>query len=180
MRTLVRTLVFLALLAAAPTFAADRPDPLGDTRMPWLGVRLGGVIGLGSASGGQPGGAGGGAYLLFDERDFFGDVSVDIYVGDSVHFITAGLGGYFPFSHGNVSPYLGGGLKLGWTKFGGDGTFGLLPYAAFGLLMGRQGTVQLRAEIDYFVATASETRSDQPNSSGTHANGPIMTLGVAF
>jgi len=188
----MRTLALLALLAAAPAVAADRSeasppgeasvrqDPSRDSgRMPWLGLRLGGVIGVGSASGGQPGAGGGGAYVLFDARDFLGDVNADFFVGDGVHFYALGIGAYYPFSRGNVTAYLGGGVKLGWTEFGGDGTFGVLPYGAFGVLMGREGYIQLRAELGYFVATSRETKPGDTGA-GTHANGPIMTLGLGF
>lgn len=187
----MRTLALAALLAAAPAVAADRydastreasarQDPFRDSaRMPWLGVRLGGIIGLGSAGGGQPGGGGGGAYLLFDARDFFGDVNGDIFVGDDVKFFAVGVGAYYPFSKGNATPYLGGGFKIGWTEFGGDGAFGVIPYGAFGVLLGREGYVQLRAEIAYFVATSREQHTNDTGP-GTHDHGPIMTLGIGF
>lgn len=188
----MRTLALLALLAAAPALAADRyevssrdasarQDPFRDAaHMPWLGVRLGGVIGFGSAGGGQPGAGGGGAYVLFDARDFLADLTADIFVGSDVHFYALGLGAYYPFSPGNVTPYLGGGLKVGWTKFGGDGAFGMVPYGALGVLMGREGFVQLRGELAYFVATSRETNPDRPNDPGTRAHGPMMTLAIGF
>ncbi|HVI76103.1 MAG TPA: hypothetical protein VM683_14045 [Anaeromyxobacteraceae bacterium] len=187
----MRTLALLALLASTPALADDRydvsprepiarQDPLREVaRWPWVGVRLGGVVALGSAGGGQPGGGGGGAYVLFDARDFLADVSADIFVGNSVELYALGLGAYYPFSRGNVTPYLGGGLKVGWTEFGGDGAFGMLPFGAFGVLMGREGYVQLRAELAYFVATSRETHPGDPGP-GTRAHGPMMTLALGF
>lgn len=186
----MRTLALLALLAATPTLAADRydvprdasarQDPFRDTaRWPWVGVRLGGVLGLSSAGGGQPGGGGGGAYVLFDARDFLADVNADIFVGDRVHFYALGLGAYYPFSHANVSPYVGGGFKVGWTEFGGDGAFGMIPYGALGVIMGREGFVQLRAELTYFVCTSRETAPGNTGP-GTRGSGPMLTLGLGF
>jgi hypothetical protein len=187
----MRTLALLALLAATPALAADhydaaphdantRQDPFRDAaRMPWVGLRLGAVVALGSAGGGQPGGGGGGAYVLFDARDFLADVNGDVFVGDGVRFYALGLGAYYPFSSGNVTPYIGGGFKIGWTEFGGDGAFGMIPYGAFGVLMGREGFFQLRGELVYFVAASRETAASN-SGPGTHDNGPMLTLGIGF
>jgi hypothetical protein len=138
------------------------------------------VTAVSSAGGSDPSAGGGGLYALFDARDFLADVSFDTFVGDSVHFVAFGLGAYYPFLRGNVSPYLGGGLKLGWTSFGGDGVFGMVPFAAGGLVVGREGYVQMRAEISWFVAISREKRADQPGDPGTRAQGPMATLGLAF
>ena len=186
----MRLLITLALLLCAESTAAasdygrvtGRQDPSRESgaRLPWLGLRLGGAIAVSSAGGNDPSAGGGGAYALFDARDFLADVSVDAFVGDGVRFVAGGLGAYYPFFPGNVSPYLGGGLKVGWTRFGGDGVFGMLPFAAGGLLVGREGYVQLRAELSWFVATSREKRADRPGDAGTRAHGPMATLGLAF
>jgi len=188
----MRLLIALALLlcaestAAAPDFerpVTARQDPSRESgaRLPWLGLRLGGATAAVSSVGGNdPSAGGGGAYALFDARDFLADLSADVFVGEGVRFLALGLGAYYPFLPGNVSPYLGGGLKVGWTRFGGDGVFGMLPFAAGGVVVGRAGYVQLRAELAWFVATSREKRADRPGDPGTRAHGPLATLGLAF
>ncbi len=143
---------------------------------PWFGLRLGGLAAMGSVGGGTPTAGGGGAYALFDARDFLADFSFDLFFGSDARFIAGGLGGYYVFLPGNVTPYAGGGLKLGWTRFGGDGAFGIMPYAAAGLLIGRVWYPQLRVELSWFVNTSREERSGDQ----ARATGPMLTLGLAF
>ena len=162
------------------TLAADRSAPQRAGKpLPWFGLRLGGVVAVGSAGDSTPTGGGASLYALFDGREFLADVAMDVYVGNRAHLIALGLGAYYPFVAGNVTPYLGGGLKAGWTRFGGDGTFGLIPFAAGGLLVGREGYVQVRAELAWFVAVSREDRADRPQGSA-RATGPLITLGLAF
>jgi hypothetical protein len=147
--------------------------------LPWFGIRLGGAVAVGSPADDTPTAGGASLYALFDGRDFLADVALDVYGGDRAHLIALGLGAYYPFIPANVTPYLGGGLKAGWTRFGGDGTFGLIPFAAAGLLIGREGYIQVRAELAWFVAVSREDRGDRPQGSA-RATGPLMTLGLAF
>jgi hypothetical protein len=168
-------LALLSLALAAPVRAEVRDDARA---FPWAGVRLGGAWGASSASGGVPGAGGGGAYALFDAGDYLADFSLDLFFGDRTHLVDAGLGAYYPFSHGNVTPYLGGGVKLGWTKFGGDGTFGMIPFAALGVLLGRTEFPQLRLELSYFLASSRE--QGPKGGAGTRASGPMATLGISF
>ena len=160
---------------AARTTPQDAGRPL-----PWFGLRLGGLAAVGSAGDSTPSAGGGGAYALFDGRDFLADVAADIYLGDRARMFALGLGAYYPFALANITPYLGAGLKLGWTRFGGDGAFGMIPFAAAGLLFGREGYVQVRAELAWFVALSREERTDRPDDPGSRANGPVATLGLAF
>jgi hypothetical protein len=172
----MRTRLAVALLALALALPARANDP---RPFPWVGFRLGGAWALSSAAGGTPSAGGGGAYALADAGDYLADVSLDLFFGDGAHLAAAGLGAYYPFSHGNVAPYLGGGIKVGWTKFGGEGTFGMIPYAALGVLFGRTTFPQLRLELSYFLATARESGPTAAGA-GTRASGPILTLGLSF
>ena len=176
MRTRFRTRLVVALLGLAlalPAQAEDRRD------YPWVGFRLGGAWALSSAAGGTPSAGGGGAYAIFDAGDYLADCSLDLFFGGGAHLADAGLGAYYPFSPGNVAPYLGGGIKVGWTKFGGEGTFGMVPFAALGVLFGRHAFPQLRLELAYFLATSRE-RGPTASGDGTRASGPILTIGLGF
>ena len=140
--------------------AGGRATPQDAGRpLPWFGLRLGGLTAVGSAGDSTPNAGGGGAYALFDGRDFLADVSADLYLGDHARMFALGLGAYYPLGVANIMPYLGAGLKLGWTRFGGDGAFGMIPFAAVGLLFGREGYVQVRAELAWFVALSREERA---------------------
>jgi hypothetical protein len=190
----MRSILALTIVATAFTLApagacAAEPDrPTAGDRsarqdagrpLPWFGLRLGGLAAVGSVADDTPTAAGASAYALFDGREFLADVTADLYFGDHARLVAAGLGAYYPFALANVTPYLGGGLKVGWTRFGGDGTFGLIPFAAAGLLFGREGYVQVRAELAWFVSLSREDRADRPGGS-SRSTGPLATLGLAF
>jgi hypothetical protein len=173
--------------AAAPAYRAPARGPSGSAdegsaatadHFPWIGVRLGGLAAVSSASAGTPTAAGGGAYVLFDGRDYLADIAVDLFFGDDARLVAGGLGVYYPFMPENVSPYAGGGLKLGYSRFGGNGVFGLQLYAAAGLLVGRSWAPQLRFELAWFVALGSEEGGASPG--GSRAHGPLLTLGIAL
>ncbi len=173
MRYLLGLLLTSTLLVhPAPAAARDKP-------LPWFGLRLGGLLATSSGAPGTPNAAGAGAYALFDGREFLADVMVDAFGGDHAQLFAAGLGAYYPFALQNVTPYAGGGLKLGWTKFGGDGSFGLIPYLGGGILFGREGYIQVRVELVWFLSGSSEENKAVPGSSW-HSNGPMLTLGLGF
>ena len=162
--------------------ALDRSARQDARSLPWLGLRLGGLIAVNSLANDAPTAGGVSGYALFDGRDFLADVNADLYFGDNARFFAAGLGAYYPFALANITPYLGGGLKVGWTRFGGDGTFGIIPYAALGVLFGREGYVQVRGELAWFVALSREDRpatAARPADSA-RSHGPMLTLGLAF
>ncbi len=173
-----RIAAIAALLALATPAAARGPDR--SSTAPWFGVRLGALAAAGSVGAGTPSAVGGGGYVLFDGHEFLADFSLDIFAGSDARFIAAGLGAYYPFTPGNISPYVGGALKLGWTRFGGDGAFGLIPYAAVGLLAGRVWYPQLRIELGWFLNLSREERAGLVGDLGTRAHGPMLTVGLAF
>lgn len=178
------TLAPVGARAAQPdrTLAVDRGARQDSRSLPWLGLRLGGLVAAGNLATDTPTAAGASAYALFDGREFLADVTADLYFGSDARLIAAGLGAYYPFVPANITPYLGGGLKLGWTRFGGDGAFGIIPFAALGVLIGREGYVQVRAELAWFVALSREDRAAtaaRPADSA-RSHGPMLTLGIGF
>ncbi len=192
----MRSVLVLAALASAAALAPvsagaaqgdralayDRSARQDARSLPWLGLRLGGLVAVGNLATDTPTAAGASGYALFDGREFLADVMADLYFGSDARLIAAGLGAYYPFFPANITPYLGGGLKLGWTRFGGDGAFGILPFAALGVLFGREGYVQVRGELAWFVALSREDRpatATRPAESA-RSHGPMLTLGLAF
>ena len=75
------------LVLAAPIRGEARDDA---GRLPWLGLRLGGVAAASATRSGAGGAGGGGAYALFDAKDFLADASLNLFVGDRTHVFAAG------------------------------------------------------------------------------------------
>jgi hypothetical protein len=188
------TLLAVAVLLAVPSTsrAADSLEARGDARgdgrgdarprgfaRPIYGFRLGAVTPTSSASPDTLTAIGGGGYVLFDIPDLLADLSIDVFAGESrARMIAGGIGAYAVLADGETVPYVGGGMKIGWTRFGGDGATGLLPYGTIGLLVGRSWSPQIRAEISWFFQTGTERRD--PNGSTHHSTGPIFTVGMGF
>ena len=110
------------------------------------------LVSLARPAGGTVGIPGLGAFWLYDTRELLAEVTIDYHGQEDDHVFALGLGAYYPFLRGNATPYLGGGLRYAWSQFGHVETSrGLQARAALGLLFGRLSTVQLRAELGYFV-----------------------------
>ncbi|MFO0585458.1 MAG: hypothetical protein U0229_24515 [Anaeromyxobacter sp.] len=113
------------------------------------GLRLGVVKGLNTADGSDPTGKGIGTYWLYDARSFLVDVTTDLYWGGRLNNFAIGFGGYVPLTSTDLAPYLGGGLRYGWTRLSGDWASGFQPYVAGGLMVGRLSSVGFRAEVSW-------------------------------
>jgi len=158
--------------AQPPQADARREAPLS------LGARLGGLAAFQTPAGGTPTGVGGGIYGLYDLRSLLSDLSFDLYAGKDAFLFTGGLGAYWAFSPENISPYAGGGAKLAYAKFGGDGAVGMQLFGAVGILASRNWKPNIRLELAWFVDTFGE----RPKGGGSrrYATGPIATIGLGF
>jgi hypothetical protein len=173
-----RTLLAALALAVLPT-VAHAELRARELAHPAIGFRLGSVSAVSGASPNTLTAIGGGAYVLFDIPGLLADVSADLYAGEArSRMVAAGLGAYVPLGNGETLPYFGGGLKLGWTRIGGDGATGLIPYGAAGLLIGRSWSPHVRVEAAWFFQTGTERRAD--GFSARHASGPGLTFGIGF
>jgi len=143
-----------------------------------LGVRLGYVAATSAAGGGTPSAVGGGLYGLFDLRNVLADVTLDAFGGSGAALVAGGLGVYWAVRPDNVTPYLGGGARLGYARFGGDGATGLMLHVAAGLLASRQWSPQVRVELAWFF----DTMGERPKGGGPahFASGPMATIGLGF
>jgi len=174
MRLALALLLLPALARAAPRAPEARyAAPLS------LGVRIGGMGAMSAPAGGTPTGAGGGAYGLFDLQNLLAELSLDGYGGRDCKMVAGGIGAYWAVTPQNISPYLGGGVKLAWTRFGGEGATGLQLFGAVGLLASRQWSPQVRIELAWFF----DTMGERPRGGGSpayYANGPVATIGLGF
>jgi hypothetical protein len=160
-----------AAVAEIDTVTDKEASPLN--RIPaskGFGLRLGGITPI--VPGGSESGTGGGFFWQYDARTYFVDVSFDGFWGRHYHDVSTGFGAYLPLLRGNMTPYLGAGLRYGWARFEGDWSSGLQPQASFGLMLGRLTTVQIRAEVTWFYATFKTAERN--------ANGFLWTAGVVF
>jgi hypothetical protein len=157
-----------------------------------FGLRLGAILPLNRARGSIGAGPGLGIYWLYDAREYMAEVFLDFYSStgsggaDGVTAFDVGLGLYRPFSRKNVVPYAGGGVAYSVSSFGGAGANGLRLHGAFGVLFGRLSTVQLRAEVGYFVNAYQEAAyhdydllAGQSNSKAL-SHGPMLMVGIGF
>jgi hypothetical protein len=178
--TTLRALLLLALALPAAAAAAPRDAFARRQRAESsVGFRLGAVTATHSASPDTLTAPGGGIYMLFDMPGLLVDVSADLFAGeDRARLVQAGGGAYYPFVDDETTPYAGGGVKVGWSRFGGDGAFGLQPFLGGGLLIGRSWSPSIRLDVAWFFTTASERRG--PGFPSRHANGPMFTFGLGF
>jgi hypothetical protein len=135
-----------------------------------FGLRLGGITPLNP--GGSESGTGGGFFWQYDARSFFVDVSFDGFWGRRYHDVSTGFGAYLPLTRGNVTPYLGAGLRYAWARSEGEWSSGLQPQAVAGVMLGRLTTVQIRAEASWYYATFT--------NAGRNTNGLLWTVGVVY
>jgi hypothetical protein len=179
MRSLALALVLLPALALAQARPRSGSEPPARYLAPLaIGVRLGGLAAYAAPASGRTA-VGGGVYGLFDAHGLIADVAADAFAGNDAYSLTAGLGVYWAaLPSENTSPYLGGGVRLGWTHFGGDGAAGLQLCAAAGLLASRQWSPHVRLEIAWFWNAMGE----RPSAGGParFAHGPVATLGLGF
>jgi hypothetical protein len=170
--------LLLAVAVLAPATAPAAEGRFHEQARSSLGVRLGAATALSSAAGETRTAPGGGGFVLYDIPGLLLDVSADIFAGESSRLLAAGFAAYYPFLEEETTPYVGGGVKLGWSRFGGDGAFGLIPHLSAGLLIGRSWSPQVRIDVAYFLATATERRD--PGFESRRANGIIATFGIGF
>ena len=130
-----------------------------------FGLRLGSLVALNSP-GDTAAVPGIGVFWMYDARNFLGEIALDGFgfgSDDSAGF-SAGIGGYYPFSRNNFTPYVGTAVSYSFFKFGGAGANGIRLAPVFGLLFGRTSTVQFRGELGYFFNTFGERAEQAPSS----------------
>jgi hypothetical protein len=130
-------------------------------------------------------------FWLYDARTLLAEITFGLYDGNDRHLVSVGLGAYRPLSRGNLTPYLGGGLRYAWSGlYSGSTANGLQANATLGVLFGRLSTVQLRAEAGYFVNLFREgSNYYQLLPDGTYgtgstervvSHGPTLSVGIGF
>jgi hypothetical protein len=168
-------------LAEVDTVTQKEADPYKKMQATNVfGLRLGGGMIFNRAGTDADSGtvAGGGLFWLYDARSYLAEVALDFMGGEGGHVFSIGLGAYYPFSRGNTSPYLGGGLAYSFLETGGDGGAGLALRAGGGVLFGRLSSVQIRADVAFVVNTFSEETDVSGDT--VRPYGVVGTIGIGF
>jgi hypothetical protein len=125
-------------------------------------------------------------FWLYDLRTFMAEVDLGFHSGDDASDLYVGINGYYPFSRGNTSPYLGGGVRLQASDYGASDGGGLAVLGSAGVLFGRLSSVQLRADLSYMLTTY-EVDSYSYDSNGNYsrqsnglAHGIVGSIGIGF
>jgi hypothetical protein len=144
-----------------------------------FGIRLGAIIPVNRPEGETTPATGLGLFWLYDAREFMGEVWIDFFhASDSITTFDVGIGGYYPFTRKNVTPYVGLGGAWSFANLGGGGASGVRTHVGAGVLMGRLWSVQFRAEAGYFFNLFGEENRERTVKSYGH--GPMLTLGLGF
>jgi hypothetical protein len=132
---------------------------------------------------------GGGLFWLYDARAWMADVSFDIGGQSGRAFYSAALGGYYPFLREDFTPYVGGVVRWAYMDFGGAGAGGISFQPTAGILLGRLSSVQLRADVGYFVNSFGESQGVTYSATGVpttpsgdkhYSHGIVLTVGLGF
>lgn len=126
---------------------------------------------------------GGGIFWLYDARSWMADVALDLGGRSGNGFYGISIGAYYPFLREDFTPYVGGVVRLQYTDFGGQGAGGLAFQPTFGILLGRLSTVQLRAEVGYFVNSYAEKEillTTTGAARGHYSHGLVANVGLGF
>jgi hypothetical protein len=155
-----------------------------------FGLRLGAIVAFNRPANLETAALPGiGIFWMYDARTFLGEVGLDLHTADSGHGFSVSIGGYYPFSRGNLTPYLGTSASYSFVELGGAGANGIRVAPAFGMLFGRLSTVQFRGEIGYFFHTFGErdervtvvSGQPVPQAGDKHyAHGPQFSVGLGF
>jgi hypothetical protein len=133
---------------------------------------------------------GGGLFWLYDARSWMADISFDLGGGDNRSLYSLAIGGYYPFLREDFTPYFGALARWAYMDFGGNGASGISFQPTFGVLLGRLSSVQLRADVGYFINTFGEYATavptqNFPSQSVSYGNahysqGIVLTVGLGF
>jgi hypothetical protein len=152
-----------------------------------FGVRLSGTMILDPADGRARAAqlSGLGLAWLYDAHSFFAESMLDVqwsqmldasYHGSRDWLIDVGLGAYYPFLRGDVSPYMGAAvLYLSSHTGSAEGGSGIAVRPAAGLLVGRLSDVHFRFDVGWQVSTFQE----RDVGGGSHrSQGPTLSVAV--
>ncbi len=154
-----------------------------------FGVHLFTLLPFNTAGGSFSAVPGGGIFWLYDARSWMADIALDAGGHSGRSYLAAAIGGYYPLLREDFTPYFGGVVRWAGMDLGGRGASGISFQPTAGILLGRLSTVQLRAEVGYFINTFAEypdttttlpPTTTPPDTSGHYSHGISITVGLGF
>jgi hypothetical protein len=155
-----------------------------------FGVHIMTFLPFNSAGGSFSAVPGGGLFWLYDARSWMGDVSLDLGGNNGRSFFSAAIGGYYPFLREDFTPYVGGVVRWARMDLGGDGASGIVFQPTLGILLGRLSSVQLRADLGYFINSFGEYSTTTTIQNGVqtqvrtsdqhYSHGLVVNVGIGF
>jgi len=124
----------------------------------------------------------GGLFWLYDARAWMADLSFDLGGHGGSSLIDAALGAYYPFLRQDFTPYVGGVVRWAHLSFGGQGASGFVYQPTAGVLFGRLTSVQLRAEVGYFIDSFAEAENAPVGTPAPshYSHGFVVNVGLGF
>jgi hypothetical protein len=119
-----------------------------------------------------------GLFWMYDARSWIADVALDLGGHGAGNIFDIALGGYYPLTRNDFAPYVGATVKFAHVSFGGTGSNGLILQPTAGLLLGRTSSVQMRAELGYFIDSFAEANSTDGSEHLSH--GISFNVGLGF
>jgi hypothetical protein len=149
-----------------------------------FGVHLFTYLPLNTPSGSMTALPGGGLFWLYDARSWMADLAVDLGVADRHGSYAASIGSYYPLLREDFTPYIGGVVRWAYMRLGGQGASGIVLQPTVGVLLGRLSSVQLRAEVGYFINTFGERENVAISSASEppkhYSHGFVLNVGIGF
>lgn len=122
-----------------------------------------------------------GLFWMYDARSWMADIAVDLGGHNGNVIFDVGLGAYYPFFRTDFTPYVGGKIKYGYFSYGGSGSAGVSLEPTFGILLGRTSSVQMRAEVGYFVDAFPESpKAGSTVTDDRVSHGLVLTVGLGI
>jgi hypothetical protein len=147
-----------------------------------FGVHLFTLLPFNTAGGSFAAVPGGGIFWLYDARSWMADIAFDLGGRNGGVYVAGAIGGYYPLLREDFTPYVGGVVRWAHMDFGGRGAGGISFQPTAGVLLGRLSSVQLRAELGYFINTFAEyaDATNTTDTSGHYSHGATVTVGLGF
>ena len=151
-----------------------------------FGISIGTTMMLSSPFNTDPFSGGFGVFWYYDARTMLYEIHGNVYFTGTNGLGYISINANYPFFPESNTPFIGGGIGLGYTsednkytsgtqEFSYDTKGGLMIFAGFGYIIGRISNVGIRAHLNYFLGTYKMSGPDK-----SLPNGLLLNLELYF